>query len=60
MIKNDTPFKDWFGELRVHLLDLCGLDFNDEDVVRLDYEKGREALVVAEEIADDYERADDV
>lgn len=52
--KDDFDFETWFDCLRMNVLDLCGVEFSDEDSVRADYEQGRNLFDVASEIADEY------
>lgn len=51
---SDMDFESWFGVVQVNVLDQTGVDFRDEDSVRDDYDQGKDAHDVAEEIAAEY------
>lgn len=50
----DTDFDTWFSTLQMHILDLCGIDFTDQDSVKKDYEEGRDVFDVIDEVAAEY------
>ena len=54
MTNNDTDFDTWFDILSMNLLDRCGVDFNDRDAVRDDFDRGRDVFDVIDEIAAEY------
>ena len=47
-------FEDWFDTLCIHVLDATGVDFQDEDAVRQDYEAGKDVFDVIDEIVEEY------
>ncbi len=51
---NDMDFNSWFCVLQINVLDRAGVDFNDEDSVRGDYEAGRDVYDVIDEIVAEY------
>lgn len=55
MTNDDTDFETWFGVLNVQVLDRAGVDFQDEDAVRGDYEQGRDVYDVIDEIVAEYD-----
>lgn len=54
MNNKDTDFETWFSCLQINLLD-AGIDFNDEDSVRADYDSGKDMFDVVDEIIAEYE-----
>jgi hypothetical protein len=52
--KNDTDFDTWFGVLNVNVLDRAGVDFNDEESARKDYDDGKDVFDVIDEIVAEY------
>ena len=54
MTHTDTDFETWFDLLSMHLAD-AGIQFNDADAVRSDYEAGRDLFEVVDEIRREYE-----
>lgn len=54
MIKGEFDFDTWFDCLAVMVLDKTGVDFQDRDSVRDDYESGRNVADVADEISAEY------
>lgn len=55
MTKNEIEFDDWFDNVALHVLDRTGFEFRDADSVRGDYEAGRDAYDVIDEIVAEYE-----
>lgn len=55
MTNDDTDFETWFGVLNVQVLDRAGVDYQDEDAVRGDYEQGRDVFDVIDEIVAEYD-----
>ena len=55
MTKNEFDFETWFDSMAAMVLDQCGVEFRDEESVRMDYEEGRNCADVAEEIAAEYQ-----
>ena len=53
MRKNNVSFEDWFELLQMNLQDE-GIDFNDEESVRADYEEGKSLFDVIDEIHAEY------
>jgi hypothetical protein len=50
MNNEETTFENWFSCLKVCVLEKTGVEFNDEDAVREDYDQGyllREKLATA-------------
>lgn len=54
MTKDDADFDTWFSALCGRVKEKSGVTFRDEDSVRDDYEQGKGAFDVADEIADEY------
>lgn len=54
MTKNDADFDTWFDTVQMTVLDKSGFDLQDRDSVQDDYEGGRDAFDVADEIAAEY------
>lgn len=54
MTNEDTDFETWFGVLSVQVLDRVGVEFQNEDAVRGDYEQGRDVFDVIDEICSEY------
>lgn len=54
MTKDDADFDTWFSALCGRIEEKAGTSFNDEDSVRGDYDQGRDAFDVADEIAAEY------
>lgn len=54
MTKNDADFDTWFSTLTILVLDATGVEFRDEDSVRADYDNGKDAHDVADEIIAEY------
>lgn len=54
MTKNDVDFDTYFSNIQMHVLDRVGVDFQDEDSVREDYEAGRDLFDVIDEICAEY------
>lgn len=54
MTKNEFDFETWFDNLSMMVLDISGVNFNDQDSVRDDYDQGRNLADVADEIAAEY------
>lgn len=52
--KHDMSFDNWFSVVVVLVLEGSGVDFSDEDSVRQDYESGKDAHDVADEIIAEY------
>lgn len=53
--KNDWDFDTWMDTVKALVLDGCGVEFRDEDSVRGDYEDGKSAFDVADDIIAEYE-----
>lgn len=54
MTKQDVDFDTYFETLQNHLADE-GISFNDEDLIRQDYEGGRSVFDVIDEIKAEYQ-----
>ena len=54
MDKDDFTFEQWFSSLSILVLDKCGVDFQNKDSVRGDYEAGKNCADVADDIVDVY------
>lgn len=54
MTNDDLDFDTWFETLTVLVLDNTGVEFQDQDSVRNDYEAGRDVHDVADEIVLEY------
>lgn len=54
MTKSDIDFDGWFDVVVMRVEEKSGVAFNDADSVREDYDDGRNAFDVADEIADEY------
>ncbi len=54
MTKNDVDFDTWFTCVSMQVLDFAGVEFQDQDSVREDYDQGRDANEVAAEIILEY------
>ena len=55
MTKNDGfSFQDWFGNLRLQVLDRAGVDFRDQGAVRQDYDDDKDVHDVIDEICAEY------
>ncbi len=54
MTSTDADFDTWLDTLSVAVLDKTGIEFRDADSVRADYQAGRDAFDVADEIALEY------
>lgn len=54
MTSSDTDFDTWFETLQSHVLDQTGVQFNDSDSVKADYDQGRNVFDVIDEIVDEY------
>lgn len=59
MTKTEFDFDTWFGVLQSNVLDKSGVDFDDEDSVRGDYDAGRDVYDVIDEIAAEYDCGED-
>ncbi len=57
MTKSDTSFEDWFDTLKSQVHERSGTPFRDADAVRDDYESGRSAYDVADDIVAEYGEA---
>lgn len=55
MNKTEFEFDTWFETLQAHVLDRAGIDFQDPDSVRDDYERGRDVFDVIDEIVAEYQ-----
>lgn len=55
MTNRDLDFETWFSALQVNVLEQTGVDFNDENAVREDYESGRDLYDVLDEIVAEYD-----
>ncbi len=56
MTKDDFDFDTWFDTLKIHVFDRAGVEFQDEDSVREDYNNGRDVYDVIDDIvAAEYE-----
>lgn len=53
MTNDDTDFDTWFDLLKLNLEE-NGIQFNDPESVRFDYEEGKDLSVVADEIKAEY------
>jgi hypothetical protein len=58
MTQDDTDFETWFSVLQTNVLDNTGVEFNDEDAVRGDFEAGRSVYDVIDEITAEYGNSD--
>lgn len=47
-------FETWFDTIAINVLDRTGIEFRDEELVRGDYEAGKSAFDVADEIVLEY------
>ena len=54
MTKQDFDFETWFDTLNIHVLDRAGVEFDDEDSVREDYDNGRDVYDVIDDIVAEY------
>lgn len=54
MTNEDFDFEVWFSNVSCIVLDKSGVEFHDTDSVRDDYDSGRSAFDVADEIAAEY------
>jgi len=54
MTNREVDFETWYDNLTAIILDKSGVDFQDEESVRADYDTGRDCAEVADEIADEY------
>lgn len=54
MTNQDVDFETWFDIVAMTVLDRAGFDFNDMDSVQADYDAGRDAHDVADEVAAEY------
>lgn len=54
MTNDDFDFDTWFDTLILLVLDGAGVEFQDQDSVRNDYEAGRNVHDVADEIIAEY------
>jgi len=54
MTNEHFDFETWFDNLTIIISDRSGVDFQDEESVRADYDAGRDCAEVADEIADEY------
>ena len=54
MNNSEFDFPTWFSTLQANVLDRTGVNFNDEDSVRGDYDQGRDVYDVIDEIAQEY------
>ncbi|WP_333709768.1 hypothetical protein [Malikia spinosa] len=54
MTSDDFDFDTWFDTLSLLVLDGAGVEFQDQDSVRNDYETGRNVHDVADEIIAEY------
>lgn len=54
MTKQDFDFETWFDTLKIHVLDRAGVEFDDEDSVREDYDNGRDVYDVIDDIVAEY------
>jgi len=54
MTSDDFDFDAWFDTLSLLVLDGAGVEFQDQDSVRNDYETGRNVHDVADEIIAEY------
>lgn len=55
MTKDDFDFDTWFDTLKINVLDRAGVEFQDEDSVREDYNNGRDVYDVIDDIVAEYE-----
>ena len=58
MTNDYFDFETWCDSLQMMVLDGCGVEFQDFDSVREDYDKGRNVADVADEIIAEYADAD--
>lgn len=54
MTRDDFDFDTWFDTLTLLVFDGAGVEFQDQDSVRDDYETGRNVHDVADEIIAEY------
>ena len=54
MTNDNIDFDTWFETLTMLVLDNTGVEFQDQDSVRNDYETGRDVHDVADEIVLEY------
>lgn len=54
MTQNDVDFDTWFSCVSMQVLDFAGVEFQDQDSVRTEYDQGRDANEVAAEIILEY------
>ena len=54
MNKRNADFDTWFSTLSILVLERTGVDFNDEDSVKQDYEDGKDMFDVVDSIAEEY------
>lgn len=54
MDNTDTDFDTWFDTVQTHVLDQTGVQFNDRDSVKGDYDEGLDAFDVIDEIVSEY------
>lgn len=54
MTLDDVDFDTWFSTLQTHVSERTGVQFNDEDSVRDDYDKGRCVFDVIDETCAEY------
>ena len=54
MTNQDVSFETWFEIVALNVLDRTGFEFADMDSVQADYDAGRDANDVIDEIAAEY------
>lgn len=54
MTKDEFDFGTWFDVLQVNVLDRTGVDFNDQDSVRQEYDNGDDVYDVIDNICAEY------
>lgn len=54
MDKSTHDFDTWFETVACVVLEKTGVEFRDEDSVRFEYEEGKSAFDVADEITAEY------
>jgi len=54
MINKDMDFETWFEIVALNVLDRTGIEFADMESVQADYDAGRDANDVIDEIAAEY------
>lgn len=54
MTNDEFDFDTWFSILQINLLNRCGVNFQDADSVRGDYDEGRDVYDVIDEVAAEY------